>query len=202
MVSADGTQNRPLTANTDANETYGPPIWASDGAFIIFSSEVRTGNPTPKTLRRIWVYEVDISKQRLLFESRESIRLLGLTSDSGKMVFVERGAAPPNLTKDKETSTVFVQSLATGAKSRVIELDDAYFHNIHLSRDGRTIAFVSRRDNTAALWTVPVEGSTSKRILIENDPKVMISSLAWSPDGRSIVFGRQTRTNLLSMLTR
>ena len=202
IVSADGTQNRSLTANTDANETYGPPIWASDGTFIIFSSEVRTGNPTPKTLRRIWVYEVDISKQRLLFESRERIRLLGLTSDSGKMVFVERGAAPANLTKDKETSTVFVQSLATGAKSRVIELEDAYLHNIHLSRDGRNIAFVSRRDNTAALWIVLVEGGEPKGILIENDPKVMISSLAWSPDGRSIVFGRQTRTNLLSMLTR
>ena len=201
VVNSDGSQNRSLTTNKDEKETYGPPIWAPDGSFIVFSSDIRTGNPTPQTLRRVWLYDIANSQTRMLVETPERIRLLGLTSDAGKMVFVER-RTPSNLTTDKETSNVFVQSLTTGAKSRVSDLANAYFHNIHLSRDGRTIAFVSRRENTAALWTVPVEGGTPKRILIENDPKVMISSLTWAPDGRSLVFGRQTRTNLLSMLAK
>jgi hypothetical protein len=47
-----------------------------------------------------------------------------------------------------------------------------------------------------------VSGGTPRKILGENDPKILLSSLAWSPDGGSIVFGKQTRTNLLSMLTR
>jgi hypothetical protein len=47
-----------------------------------------------------------------------------------------------------------------------------------------------------------VSGGTPHKILGENDPKILLSNLAWSPDGSSIVFGKQTRTNLLSMLTR
>ena len=93
-------------------------------------------------------------------------------------------------------------SLKTGAKRTASSLGNAFFHNIHLSRDGKTVAFVSRKDNTTALWTVPVAGGTPKRVFVEDDPKVLISSLAWSPDGRTLVFGKQTRTNLISMLTK
>jgi Tol biopolymer transport system component len=92
--------------------------------------------------------------------------------------------------------------LRSGSEQKINTLGYAYFHNIHLSPDGANIAFVSRRDNSTALWTVPVSGGTPRKILGENDPKILLSSLAWSPDGGSIVFGKQTRTNLLSMLTR
>ena len=63
------------------------------------------------------------------------------------------------------------------------------------------LAYVTRAENVTELWAVPVGGGTPKRLLSDNDPKVLISSLTWSPDGKSVIFGKQTRTNVLSMLT-
>jgi Tol biopolymer transport system component len=199
LVNVDASENRPITVNTDAKETYEGPTWSEDGSFLLFLSELRTQGPVAQTLSRVWLYNFANLDQRLLYESPERVRLLGLSGE--KIVFAERPRTT-NLTSNKETSYLFVQSLKTGARSRVSVLENAYFHNIHLSRDGNTIAFVSRGDNTTSMWTVPVDGGTPKKILTENDPKVMISNLAWVPDGRSIVFGRQTRTNLLSMLSK
>jgi hypothetical protein len=48
---------------------------------------------------------------------------------------------------------------------------------------------------------VPSTGGAPKSLYTENDPKVLISSLAISGDGKTIVYGKQTRTNVLSMLT-
>ncbi|PYS86394.1 MAG: hypothetical protein DMF62_15990, partial [Acidobacteria bacterium] len=64
------------------------------------------------------------------------------------------------------------------------------------------LAFVSRKNDVSAIWHVPVKGRLPKQLAVENDPKILISGLAWSPDGKSIVFGKQTRTNLLSMLSK
>ena len=111
-------------------------------------------------------------------------------------------ADPSDLASTPALTDVYSLSIQTGAKLKVNTISNGYFHNIHLSRDGRSIAFVSRRDNLTALWTVPVTGGTPRKLLDEKDPKVLISSLSWAPDGRTIVFGRQTRTNLLSLLAK
>lgn len=63
------------------------------------------------------------------------------------------------------------------------------------------IAFVTRKNNVTELWTIPADGGNAKKVITENDPKILISELVWSPDGRSVIFGKQTRTNILSMLT-
>jgi Tol biopolymer transport system component len=99
-------------------------------------------------------------------------------------------------------TNIYSLSLQTGEKVKLNTLGDAYAHNIHLSRDGRSLAFVSRKDDKTALWMVDVRGGTPRKLLEENDPKVLISSLAWAPDNRSIVFGKQTRTSQLSLLTK
>ena len=83
----------------------------------------------------------------------------------------------------------------------VVVLKNAYYANLHLSRDSRMLAFVTRSNNVTELWTVSTSGGVPKKIMSDNDPKILISSLAWTPDGRSIIFGKQTRTNVLSILT-
>ncbi len=199
--SVDGSGKRQLSLNSKATETYCCPIWTRDGKAVLFTSEYSTDGPPRQTTYRIWLYTVDNSEQRLIFESKERFRFLGL-SDTGTDAVISMKADPADLTAAPESTYVYVLSIKAGARSRVNTLVNAYSHNIHLSRDGKSIAFVSRGDNMTALWTVPVKGGTPKRLLIEKDPKVLISTLAWSPDGNSIVFGRQTRTNMLSMLAK
>jgi Tol biopolymer transport system component len=200
LTTSDGSRNMPLTKNEDGNDRYCCPAWSPDGKYIAFTSEYTQGGSQRQTGYRLWLYRLENSEQRLIFESKERFRLLGF--GVGGNAIIAQKADPADLTSTPESTDVYSLSTQTGARSKVKTLDNAYFHNIHLSRDGRTIAFVSRRDNLTALWIVPVTGGTPRKMLVENDPKILFSSLSWSPDGRSIVFGKQTRTNLLSMLTR
>jgi Tol biopolymer transport system component len=199
LANADGRQNTPLTNNQEMSETYCCAAWTPDGKSLVFTSEVKGGNARQKTYR-LWLYQLEDREQQMVFESTDPFRFLGL-ANGGKDAIISQKDDPADLTATPKSTNVYSLSLQTGAKSKVNALENAYFHNVHLSRDGGLIAFVSRQDNDTTLWTVPVSGGSPKTLLIENDPKVLISSLAWSPDGRSIVFGKQTRTTLLSMLT-
>jgi len=202
LAASDGSRNTPVTQNTDPAETFCCPTWSKDGRYLIFLSELATKQNSPQKIFRLWLHEVDGQAQRVVVESKERFRFLGFSEDRESAVLVQK-ADPSDLSSTPESTDVYLHSLTTGARKKVNSLGHAYFHNIHLSADGSTIAFVSRRDDTTVLWTVPVEGGGApKRLLVANDPKILISSLAWAPDGRSIVFGKQTRTSLLSMLTK
>ena len=200
LAASDGLRSTVLTHNNEDNDIYCCPTWTPNGRNIVFTSFVAGRPPQPPSYR-FWIYQQEDSNQRLILDSNTRFSFLGL-DESGNNALIAQKADPADLSSTPESTYVYSLSLQTGARLKVNTLSHAYFHNIHLSRDGRFLAFVSRRDNTTALWTVPVNKPTPKRLLAENDPKVLISSLAWSPDGGSIVFGKQTRTNLLSMLAK
>ena len=200
-AKVDGSGSSSLTDNRDGTDYFCCPIWALDGTAAVFTSTFPTLGTPRQTGYRIWIYKLDTREKRMIFESFQRFRLLGLTNDGKDAIFTQN-ADPADLTATPKSTNVYSLSLQSGTTSKVNAINDAYFDNIHLSRDGGSIAFVSRRDNTTTLWTVPVNGGAPKQLLVENDPKVLISSLTWSPDGRSIVFGRQTRTHLLSMLAK
>lgn len=190
-----------VSATGEKTAAYSSPIWTPDGRrLVVVTSLPSKTDPTRRTYR-IVILDPEHSPERTLVESNDALRLLGL-AHGGKEVLFARRADPTGLTLVAPSTSIYSVSLETGAQKQVNTLTDAYFHNINLSHDGSTLAFVTRRDNITALWTVPVNGGTPKRSLLENDPKALFSSLAWSPDGRSIVFGKQTRTNLISMLAK
>ena len=60
------------------------------------------------------------------------------------------------------------------------------------SPDGRWIAF-HRNVSVSDLWRVPATGGTPERL---TDLRTNIYSLAWAPDGKSIVFGRYLDGNV------
>jgi Tol biopolymer transport system component len=198
LANTNGSGSSAVTRNSDAAELFCCPTWARSGEYLIYISQ--RSSPPPTTYG-LWLYRLAGAEEKAVFKSNSRFRFLGFSQDEGSALFVQL-ADPAQSPTSPALIDVYTLSLSTGATSKAHSLIDAYFHNIHLSRDGRTIAFTSRRDTITALWTVPVDGGTPRRLLIENDPKVMISSLAWAPDGRSIVFGKQTRTNLLSMLAK
>jgi Tol biopolymer transport system component len=98
-------------------------------------------------------------------------------------------------------------SVATGEQRPIAKLQSAYLYNIHLSADRRTIAFTSRQDEKDRkdgkdnIWLIPSGGGEAKKLTANNDAKLYFSSLSWSPDGRAIYFGKQSRHSLLSMIT-
>ncbi len=201
LVGFDGARNAVITQSKNKDAKYCCPVWTADGNSIVFVSWDDEATGQSKSSYRLWLYDIVSTQSRILFESAERFRFLGFTSGTGDAMIAQK-ADPADVSMTPATTNIVSVSLRSGAERRVNTLSHAYFHNIHLSRDGTNIAFVSRMDDTTALWTVPVSGGTPRKIFGENDPKILISSLAWSPDGSSIVFGKQTRTNLLSMLTK
>jgi hypothetical protein len=49
------------------------------------------------------------------------------------------------------------------------------------------------------VWISSLKGDEPKKLTANNDPRLYYSSLAFSPDGKAIFFGKQTRFTLLSM---
>jgi Tol biopolymer transport system component len=199
LVSLDGLRDEPATKNEDKSEILCCPAWTPDSKYFVASSNYISPDPARENTNRLWLYSTENSAKKMIFESREKIRFLGI-GNSGKDAVI---AFMPDSTVSTPTPDLIyinLVSLETGANSRVNTLSNAYFHNIHLSPDGKTIAFVSRRENVSELWVVPVVGGTPRKLTAENNPKVFMSSLSWSPDGKSIVFGKQSQNSLLSML--
>jgi Tol biopolymer transport system component len=188
-----------MLSNSDARQSYCCVTWKADGSLIAFTVEAAAGNGQPRS-SQLLIARPDGSDAKPVFRSKDQFRFLGFNAKEGDPVIAQKGD-PGDLSATPAVIRVYVVSLKSGEAKEVTSLNNAYFHNIHLSHDGRTIAFVTRASGATELWTVPVAGGTPKRAFAEDDPKVLISSLAWSPDGRSIIFGKQTRTNLLSMLT-
>lgn len=89
----------------------------------------------------------------------------------------------------------------TGAQSTLITLKNAYYYNIVISPDGKQIAYVARNENLDDIWHLPSAGGTPKKLTGNNDSGLYFSKLAWNPDGSAIIFGKQSRFSLLSMLT-
>jgi Tol biopolymer transport system component len=201
LTAADGSRNTPLWQISQKDEKFCCPVWTPDGKSLVYVSWNDDVPGVKKPAFHLWLYDIAKSHHQLLFDSADRFRLLGLTG-AGNAIIAQKND-PADLSLTPESTNIFSVSLPTrGGVQKINTLGYAYFHNIHLSPDGTSIAFVSRRDNTTAMWTVPVSGGTPRKIFEENDPKILLSSLAWSPDGSSIVFGKQTRTNLLSMLTK
>ncbi len=198
-ASFDGTSAIALTSNGDKNESYAAPIWTSDGRTLVFASVIRPGGSAPQQYR-IWSMDIEGRTLRVVFESAKPFTLLGLNAASDGALIAERLDAS-NVSLVASAIDLSVVSLRSGVKNKVAIIADVYFRNIHVSQDGRSIAYVTRRSDSSEIWTQPVAGGPPKRIFTERDPKVLISSLAWAPDGRNVVFGKQTRTNVLSMLT-
>jgi Tol biopolymer transport system component len=61
-----------------------------------------------------------------------------------------------------------------------------------VSPDGRTIALPARdADGSSTLWLVPVDGGKPRALLRLSPPEMMIGSLVhWSPDGKSLLIGK------------
>jgi Tol biopolymer transport system component len=137
----------------------------------------RVGNSRfAESIQLVWV-----DRQGTTIEQLADTRLyrgIDLAPDQRRLAFHE----------DEGTGgDVWVMDLARGTSSR-LTFDGPAQHTgaPAWSPDGTTIAYVTERNGTFALRAKAADGSGSESLLVES-PNLM-SEIAWSPDGRAVVY--------------
>ena len=143
------------------------------------------------------VINSDLQQTLLISETAKFIRLIGWTNDENGLIFAERGT-----TRTLSPEIVLKRAAVAGGTETVIAaLKNVYFYNIFLSDDRKSIAYAARNDDKDDIWTIASTGGAARKLTANNDTGLYYSRLAWLHDGSAIVFGKQTRFSLLSMIT-
>ncbi len=199
IVSANGTSDKQVTNLADPNLVVACPLWSPNGQLIAFSAKPNKANEQGRTDFSAWLIEPDKQTSRKFFQADSSrYRLLGWAANGHEVYvaqFVGATAGQP------QEIHLYRVSTETGAQNKVATLPMTYFYNVYLSSDKQKIAFVSHQGGNDNVWVMPVTGGVARKVTSNNDQRLFFSTLAWSPDGQAIYFGKQSRYSLLSTIT-
>ncbi|MEH6462098.1 S41 family peptidase [Chitinimonas sp. JJ19] len=151
------------------------PMWAADGRSIWFVGnpggqdnlyqQALDGQPravTQFTTGRVLWPSLSANGQTLAFERDYGLWTLDTRSGASRQIHVKLSGSGPTPTTEK---------LAVGDK----------LEELHLSPDGKQLAFVARGD----IWLAAVAGGSASRLTRSAAAE---SQLAWSPDGKQLAY--------------
>lgn len=194
---ADGKETQ-ITTNTEQSLTLNCPIFSPDGNRIAFGFQRKGLDANGRVTRGLGWIEPATGGTGELIESTRIIRLLGWSND-GTSVFAaeadkDNSGLPPN-------TGLLRFSLSDRSEKSIASLKSAYFYNIFLSYDKKQIAFAAREQNLDDIWVVQTGGGQPRKLTRNNDTGQFYSRMAWLPDGNGVIFGKQTRFSLLSLMS-
>ncbi|CAN5285613.1 hypothetical protein BH10ACI1_BH10ACI1_12750 [soil metagenome] len=194
-VSSDRSSDLQLTDNKENLLLY-CPIWSMDGSKIAFFSKSKLPDEEGKILQSLWFFD-NVSKQtKKIYEKSAGFRLIGWNESANALVF----ASPSKFMGLPPKILLSEVNILTGKELLISDLKDTYYYNIQLSHNNKSIAFVSRQDEKDNIWIFDLKTKKMRKITNNNDTNLYFSSVVWSPDGRSVFYGKQTRFSVLSLI--
>ena len=160
-------QGKPQHADVQA------PAWSRDGRTIVFVSW-RDGNG------EVYAMDADGSSPRNLTQDPAKDVHPAWSPDGRSIAFVS--------SRDGN-SEVYVMN-ADGSGKRNLTRSRASDDSPTWSPDGRRIAFLRGPGFRGQLYVVNADGSGLRNLMHVASPAFFYSQLVWSPDGRTIYFGR------------
>ncbi len=196
ITTLDPVEDVRVTENADRALVFSCPLWAPDGRRLAFVSETRGASEARWT---VWVSEVERKVMLPILRSQDVVRLVGWV-DSGAALLVAISAGSrlvPYMAREIRLVRVTVPE---GKREPLGVLVEASVVTVHLSPNGRTVAYVSRADGRDNVWTLAIEGGRAVKRTENRDPRVYFSTLAWAPDGRILYYGRQASWSVIKMI--
>jgi serine/threonine protein kinase len=197
LVSADGANETQITTNSNTDILLCSPLWSPDGKSIAYTKADKTVDG--KFINQVLAVDVETKTARAIFQAENFFRLLGWSEDGRGLILAIINSSPKGVPM-AEIGIVEI-AVASGEQHPLAKLQSAYLYNIRLLADGRMLAYVAQQDGKDNLWIMPARGGAAKKLTANNNARLYFSSLAWSPDGKAIYFGKQSRYSLLSMIT-
>jgi len=166
------------------------PAWSPDGRTIVFVSW-RDGNG------EVYAMEADGSGPRNLTQNPAKDVRPAWSPDGRRIAFVSRRSPSsrsrckpgPGLCGLDRQSEIYVMN-ADGSRKRKLTRDRGFDDYPTWSPDGRRIAFLRGRGARGQLYVVNADGSGLRNLMRIGSPAFSYSHVVWSPDGRTIHFGR------------
>lgn len=192
---ADGTGEKQLTANTDKKLLFFNPVFAPDGKNIAWS--VMTTEAGDKRTWGIWMLSNGAARQ--LYQSNSVMRLIGWSQSGGQVIVKSVESKTDAIVLPNDFA---VSEIDTNDNSRrpVAALKNSYFQNVTLSPDRKTLAFVTRLTSGDAIQTLTVSKPLPRTVLRSNDSRVYFSNLVFAPDGKTLYYGKQSNSQVISMI--
>jgi serine/threonine protein kinase/Tol biopolymer transport system component len=196
LVNTVSAIDKAIPTTDDLTWSVECPLWSSDGQRIAWSSNRL--NADGKQDFALWVTDIKTQTAKQLYLDNTPLRLLGWSSDDESLIVAYCLGKPISRPTAVKLSAI---SEKKHTLHQIAELPLTYYFNIRLSPDRRSIAYVGRQEEKDNLWWMQVSGGQPVKMTSNNDPHLYFSSFAWAPDSRTLYFGKQTRHNLLFMLT-
>jgi Tol biopolymer transport system component len=190
QIGTDGSAPVRISDNADAGMRIYNPVSSPDGQSVAW-----LGMSTDKAAS-LWLF--DHGQQKKIFETNSALGIVGWAAPGDELIlktFVGNDTqnAPVNV-------GLIAISVRDGKQRSLAQLPAAYFQNIKLAPAGNQIAYVSRAEGTDSLKIIAVSGGAAKTIITATDPRVYLATLVWSPDGKTIYYGKQSSWTLFSMI--
>ena len=196
VSTRDGGESQ-ISTNVENGIVFNCPVWSSDGKRIAFFYQRRARSENGETIRGLKIANLTSGLTTDLLETPHIIRLIGWTPDETGLVIAEAAKDFSGLPPETNLSRIAIDG---GAETSILRLQNIYFYNIFLSEDRKQIAFAARNQNMDNLWVIPTVGGTPRKLTNNNDSGQYYSRLAWLTDGSGVIFGKQTRFSLLSIV--
>jgi serine/threonine protein kinase len=193
----DGTE-RQLTSYSQGGVSLYCPTWSASGKSVAFTFQNQTRDKSGLITRGLRIADTVDGQVNEIFSTGKRFRLLGWTFDENGLIIAEPSKEFSVLPPETTISRV---PLTKGSPVEVSRIGNLYYYNIFLSADRKQIAYAARNGDVDNVWVMPVASGNPSKLTNNNDPGTYISQLAWTPDGSSIAYAKQTRFALLSLVS-
>ncbi|MGH9842533.1 MAG: TolB family protein, partial [Blastocatellia bacterium] len=215
---ADGSRTTRVTSNLDRALKFDSPFWSPDGLRLAFVSEAGVTSNSGKQTQSLWVTNGETPE--MIFQTESVLRFLGWSGNDRLLAAVaDEFTVQPTTVK---LLSLTLAGMGASGKTGGIQswqswqnwqnwlgsLSETYWVNLHLSPNGHGVGFVKASNGRNDIWLAPIYVTpgggarmmAARKLTNNGDPSFFFSSLAWSPDGKTIYYDKQTRWNLLTMI--